>query len=328
MSVANRNYLRAYKIRFVECVCVLAAMIFESPIRHCTEYTNKNKDYIMSKSNSTIQVPALSIGHGINFGRVEQRIGLDFSPNGLTTALFQNFNTDIEQPSVCRLDDPALPKEYTPKWCKANSQQLLDWVADDLGQTADGKQKMKTVKLTIKSDTVNITVDPSSLVIPESTVVEYVFMTGNRRGHNLHAKALTEGLDEEIMSVRVLGFEDAKAIAERENYQKMVGFKGLQKKDMYVMVRDKITLGEVTEEADLYNKLDISRANAQAVYGVALKGRQSTGFHKQVMADKIQLTTEIKDEDGKVIDSINHTVGIDRFSNKAGTACKTANTLR
>jgi len=286
-------------------------------------------------NNSTTSVPSLIIGHGNNYGRVEQRISLDLALNGLGTALFQNFNSDIEHPIVCRLDDPALPKEYSAAWCKERSQELLDFVAEDFGKDAAGKQKMKSVLVTLpavegstESTTIKVTVDPEKLVIPESTVIEYVFMTGNRRGHTLHCKALTEGLQDEVMQVRVLPFEEAKAIAERENLQKMVGFKGLSKLDKYVMVRDRIKLGTVTEESDLYNKLDISRADAQAIYGPALKGRQSVPFHKTVMAGKIQLTTEIKDKDtGKVIDSINHTCGLDRFSNKAGTACKKANTI-
>ena len=277
--------------------------------------------------NKTIHVLASTIGHGFNFGRVEQRIGLDFRPEGLSTILFQNFNTDIEHPIVCSLDDPDLPAEYTAEWCKARSQELLDFAKEDFGQSPDGTQKVKTVKITKGNDTVTVTVNPDTLVIPESTQVDYVFMTGNRRGHTLHAKGLTEGLIDEIMTVRVLPFEEAKAIAERENLQKMVGFKGLTKKDMYVMVRDKISTGHVTEEADLYNKLDITRAIAQAVYGCALKGRQFKGFHDQVMNDKIQAITEIKDENGKVIDEIAHTVEIKRFSNKAGIACKGANTL-
>lgn len=281
---------------------------------------NTTKHNEIASTETSMLVKATEIGHLPNHGRFTD-IVLSLGAKGLTQSIFQNFDSEIEPVVAVAVDDPDLPKEWTAGFAKDMSQDILDNNLEFFGTKPDGTPKIKKVKICVKNDTKDLPIDPTKLVLPPDREIKVICMTHNRRVNSLHAKACVMELDE-IVKVRVLPYVKAKAIAERENVIKENGFLGLSKKDKVLLIKKKIEDGEVTCEADVYNKLSIERADAQALYGVALKCRQSKEFFAQVMSDNIRLVSEINGEE------VEHFVTVNDFNNTAGIACKGSNSWK
>lgn len=222
----------------------------------------------------------------VNYGRPNQVLELDTRDGGLLQSIFQQANTKTEPLIVVPIDCPELPPEFTKEALIAKSTAYLKTI--DFGMTKDEKERSRTVTIMDDDDNdLKINVTPSQLVLSADFNPEFIVLAGNRRLLHFQTKLLTMGVDD-LLNVQIMGFNEAREEARRENIIKQIGVKALGIKDVFSIVHEGIESGSIRRECDIKKQLNITSRNvSQRVYGAAVKAKQIKSFHSEIMADNM-----------------------------------------